>query len=112
MQGFAVPAVVMLGVALSFPAAGRAQDGDAAKGKQIFARCQVCHSLEADTNKLGPSLHGIIGRPAASVEGFTYSDAMKESGLTWDDATLGESLASPQNGRAHGRTPVTNAHLV
>ena len=44
---------------------------------------------------IGPSLHGIVGKPAASVAGFTYSNALKASGLTWDAATLDAWLASP-----------------
>lgn len=70
--------------------------GDAAKGKKIFARCGPCHSLEANVNKVGPSLHGIIGRASASIADFKYSDAMKASNLTWDAATLDKYLANPK----------------
>ncbi len=84
--------------ALALPMAAHAQDaaGDAAKGKQIFARCQACHSVEAGTNKLGPSLHGVVGRASGTLEGFNYSDAMKNAHLTWDDATLDKYLAGPK----------------
>ena len=71
-------------------------DGDAAKGKKIFAKCMACHTLEAGKNKVGPSLHGIVGRKSGSIEGFSYSDAMKNSGLTWDEATLDKYLTSPK----------------
>lgn len=95
MRGFALVAAV---AALALPMAAQAQDaaGDAAKGKQVFAKCQACHSLDAGTNKLGPSLHGVIGRTSGGVDGFRYSDAMKNAHLTWDDATLDKYLANPK----------------
>lgn len=71
-------------------------DGDAAAGKKVFNKCKVCHSLEAGENKIGPSLAGVVGRAAGTVEGFKYSDAMKEAGLTWDEETLDKYLADPK----------------
>ncbi len=70
--------------------------GDAAKGKKVFNKCKACHSLKAGKNKIGPSLNGIIGRAAATVEGYKYSKAMKASGLTWDDETLQKYLTKPK----------------
>jgi len=95
MRGFALVAAV---AALALPMAAQAQDaaGDAAKGKQVFAKCQACHSVEAGTNKLGPSLHGVVGRVSGTLEGFKYSDAMKAANLTWDEATLDKYLANPK----------------
>jgi cytochrome c len=71
-------------------------DGDPEKGKKVFAKCMACHTLEAGKNKVGPSLHGIIGRKSGSVEGFTYSDAMKNAGVTWDEAELDKYLTAPK----------------
>jgi cytochrome c len=71
-------------------------DGDADAGKKVFNKCRACHTLEEGKNKVGPSLHGVIGRPAASIDGFKYSSAMKDSGLTWDEATLAEFLKKPK----------------
>jgi cytochrome c len=71
-------------------------DGDAAAGKKVFNKCKICHSLAAGDNKVGPTLHGVIGRAAATVEGFSYSDAMSGSGITWDEATLDQYLADPK----------------
>jgi cytochrome c len=96
MRAFAPPAVVLLCLSTLSATPAWAEDGDPAKGRQVFARCQACHTVEAGANKLGPSLHGVVGRPAASVEGFAYSDAMKESGLIWDDATLDQYLTNPR----------------
>jgi cytochrome c len=69
--------------------------GDAAKGKIVFAQCKSCHSLEAGKNMIGPSLHALIGRKAASEAGFAYSAGMTKSGLTWDEETLFHYLVSP-----------------
>lgn len=70
--------------------------GDPVKGKKVFARCAACHSVDANVNKIGPSLHGIIGRHSGAVADFKYSDAMKNSGLTWDADTLDKYLAKPK----------------
>lgn len=95
MQGIAA-LLVAATAALALPMTAQAQDADAAKGKQIFTRCQACHSIEAGTNKVGPSLHGLVGRPSGSIEGFNYSDAMKNAHLTWDEATLDKYLSGPR----------------
>jgi cytochrome c len=70
--------------------------GDPALGKKVFAKCQACHSLEAGKNKVGPTLHGVMGRAAASDAEFNYSDAMKNAHLTWDPETLDKYLAKPK----------------
>lgn len=72
-------------------------EGDAAAGEKVFRKCKACHTLEAGKNKVGPSLHGLFGRKAGSVEGFKYSDAMKESGITWDAETLNQYLTKPKD---------------
>ena len=72
-------------------------EGDPAKGEKVFRKCKACHALEAGKNKVGPSLAGIFGRTAGSVEGFKYSDAMKESGVVWDDATIDEYMVKPKD---------------
>ena len=70
--------------------------GDPAQGKKVFAKCQACHSLEAGKNKVGPTLHGVMGRASASEAEFNYSDAMKNAHLTWDPDTLDKYLANPK----------------
>lgn len=64
--------------------------GDAKKGANLFkTRCAQCHSVvEADGNKIGPNLHGLFGRKTGQVEGFSYTDANKQKGITWKEDTL------------------------
>jgi len=71
-------------------------DGDATKGKAIFARCAICHNVEKDGgNGVGPNLFGIAGRKSATAEGFNYSGAMKAANLTWTDENLAKYIAGP-----------------
>lgn len=70
-----------------------APQGDAAHGKELYAQCAGCHQLQE--NSTGPMHCGLIGRPAGSVPGFEYSDAMKTSGIVWDAQKLDEFLVSP-----------------
>lgn len=86
--------VVLMAVLSLSPKPGEA--ADAAAGQTIFNRCKICHSLDAGKNIVGPSLHGIFGRKAGSVDGFTYSAAMKDSGIVWDDETLEKYLRDPK----------------
>src|SRR3546814_5263057 len=83
-----------------------AQDGDAAAGEKVFNKCKACHTVDAGKNKVGPSLHDIIGRAPASVEGFKYSKAMEEfaNGHVWDEATLSGYLESPRGVRSEEHT--------
>ena len=76
---------------------GLAQDGDPAAGEKVFRQCQACHVIDAEQNRVGPNLVGIIGRPAGAVEGFKYSDAMANSGIVWDETTIAEYLANPRS---------------
>src|SRR5262249_42123537 len=73
-----------------------ATSGDAEQGRQVYRKCQACHSLEAGKNALGPSLAGIIGKKAASVPNYAYSEALRSSGLTWDMSTLDRYLLDPE----------------
>ena len=69
---------------------------DPVNGKASFARCGICHRVgEGAKNVVGPELNGVVGRPAGSVPGYAYSQAMKASGKTWDGASLRAFLASP-----------------
>ena len=70
--------------------------GDAVAGRQVFKKCEVCHSLEAGKNLVGPSLAGVTGRKAGSEPDYDYSPAMKQSNLVWSPATLDSYLTDPQ----------------
>jgi cytochrome c len=65
-------------------------------GKELFqARCGGCHSLDAD--KVGPRLRGVLGSPSGTIRSFKYSDALKNSHITWDEVALDKWLADPES---------------
>ena len=69
--------------------------GDAASGRQLYAaRCSACHSLEY--NGVGPTHQGLIGRRAGTAAGYSYSTALKQSQVTWNEDTLTRWLADPE----------------
>jgi cytochrome c len=70
--------------------------GDTVAGEKVFRQCAACHVVQAGVNRTGPSLHGIIGRKAGSVEGFRYSDANKNSGKTWTQQAMFDYLENPR----------------
>lgn len=77
--------------------AGAARAQDAAAGEHVFIKCKACHQIgEGAKNMVGPSLNGVVGRAAGTFPGYSYSDANKNSGLTWDEATLKEYLKNPR----------------
>ena len=80
---------------------GKAMTGDPDHGATLFKNCQVCHSIKPGENKIGPSLHGVVGRPAGSIAGYTYSSANKNSGITWTPQELFVYLKNPQ-AKVHG----------
>lgn len=76
-----------------------ASEGDPAAGRSVFNKCKACHILDSPKNRVGPSLHGIFGRTAASFDGFKYSKDFKaagDTGLVWDAETLAKFLADPK----------------
>ena len=75
---------------------GAKMSGDPEAGKTKFNQCATCHSLEAGKNKVGPTLYGIIGRVAGTVEGYNYSKANKESGITWTEQEMFVYLKNPK----------------
>ena len=88
-------------IALAGPAAGAALEAAAAApagtdikaGEQVYGRCLACHALAYD--RTGPRHCGLFGRRAGSVPGFSYSEAMKRSGIVWDSKTLDRFLSNP-----------------
>lgn len=80
-------------VACAMPALAQ----DIAAGEKSFRKCLPCHSIgEGAKNKLGPVLNGLEGRKAGTAEGYNYSEANKNSGLTWDEATFKEYITDPR----------------
>jgi cytochrome c len=72
--------------------------GNPAAGKLLFQRCASCHAVGPyASGGYGPQLNGIIGRRAASTKDYKYSEAMKKSGLTWDEKTLTAYLRAPHD---------------
>lgn len=92
---------VLAFAALVTSVSGALADGDAVIGEQKFSeRCAMCHSIGGQAAKNGPDLSNVIGRPAASLEGFKYSDAMleaAEAGVVWDLETLAKFIAKPRS---------------
>ena len=94
ISSIAVAAVAIMS-AVSAPAYA-----DVAKGEKIFKKCKACHTVESGgANGMGPNLFGIVGRAAATADGFKYSDAMSEAaagGLVWDEENLDGFLKKPK----------------
>jgi cytochrome c2 len=83
----------VLGLAVTGPVLAAS---DTEKGMQVFnSQCRACHSLEADKNGVGPTLHGVFGRKAGSLPSYNYSAAMKKSEVTWNDDTVKQFLSDP-----------------
>jgi len=90
----ALLAALILASACVFHGQARAA-GEAAAGKTVFAnQCSSCHTVEVGKNGFGPSLAAVIGRKAGTLPGFTYSPAMAQAGLVWNDKNLDEFLAA------------------
>lgn len=95
-------ALLGIGMALA-PAPSRAQQaaGDPAAGQRVFNQCRACHTIDNNKrNGVGPNLHGIVGRPAASIEGFRYSQPMKDkgaAGFVWTEENLRAYIKQPKD---------------
>ena len=86
--------VLILFVSLA-PVAAHA--ADAAAGEAQFNKCKICHSINAGGPAIvGPNLHGVFGRKAGTLDNFAYSEAMKESGIVWDDETMAKYVRNPK----------------
>lgn len=86
-----------LGVSLAVAGQTAAIAQDAAAGEKVFAPCKACHQVgETAKNAVGPVLNGIIGRKAGTYAGYSYSDANKNSGFTWDEDTFTSYIKDPR----------------
>ncbi|MGI9413162.1 MAG: c-type cytochrome [Hyphomicrobiales bacterium] len=92
---YALATAMALGLSVGAAAAA----GDAEKGKKDFRKCKACHALKEGKNKVGPSLHNIVGRKAGTVEGYKYSPSYLEAGekgLVWTPEQLIAYLENPK----------------
>ncbi|MBV9076883.1 MAG: cytochrome c family protein [Methylobacteriaceae bacterium] len=90
---FAVTALAALAPGLAFAQAA----GDPAAGEKVYTACRTCHQIGPTAkNAIGPIHNGLFGRKAGSVPGYQYSEANKNSGLTWDEATFREYIKDPK----------------
>lgn len=88
---------ILAGAALLAVASQPARAQDAAAGEKVYAQCRACHQVgETAKNLVGPALNGVIGQKAGTHEGYSYSAAMKDSGLTWNEATFAEYIQNPR----------------
>ena len=88
---------ILAGAAIALTAmfaANAASAADAAHGKQVFATCAACHNDQP--NAIGPTLKGVYGRKAGSLDNFRYSNAMLRAGFNWDEANLRDYIKDPQ----------------
>ncbi len=100
-------AVIVVGLAATAGTAAAQSgtpSGEASRGQRVFnTQCRACHTLEKDgAGTAGPNLHGVFGRKAGTGGGYESSDAMKKSGIVWDDATMAEYNRDPK-----GKVPGT-----
>lgn len=77
------------------PAAAQMPAGNAAAGEKVFAQCKTCHVTDKGVNRVGPSLHGVVGRKSGTAAGFKYSAANLKSGVTWTAPVLFQYLEAP-----------------
>jgi cytochrome c len=96
------------GVALAVSTAALAADVE--HGKLLFQACAACHTDRPDA--IGPSLNGIVGRRAAALEDFRYSNPMKRANLVWDDSNLHAYIADPQAKVPGNRMPFGGLHDI
>jgi cytochrome c len=88
---------LIVGTALASALATTAVAQDVTAGDKTFNVCRACHEIgDGAKNEVGPVLNGVVGRKSGSYPGYNYSDANKNSGLSWDEATLQEYLKNPR----------------
>jgi cytochrome c len=91
-------APTLLAATLLLALAGPVEAQDRERGKSQFGQCRACHTLDKGQNRVGPTLFGVFGRAAGTVEKFAYSEDMKlagQKGLKWDEASMFDYLADP-----------------
>ena len=88
---------IILGAAMLAAAVQPGHAQDSAAGEKVFEQCRACHQVgETAKNGVGPQLNGLFGRHSGAVEGYSYSAANKNSGITWDEAVFAEYIKDPR----------------
>jgi cytochrome c len=88
---------LLLGILALTVSTGMAAAQDVAAGEQSFKKCLPCHAVGDDArNKIGPVLNGLEGRKSGTIEGYSYTDANKNSGIVWNEATFKDYIADPR----------------
>lgn len=88
---------LLMATAVVACSAGAALAQDVAAGETSFKKCAPCHSIgDGAKNKVGPELNGIDGRKSGTAAGYSYSDANKNSGITWNEAQFSEYIKDPR----------------
>lgn len=89
--------IFVLVVGAGFLSTVSASAQDVAAGEKVFVQCKACHQIgEGAKNAVGPVLNGLFGRKSGTIEGYSYSPANKNSGITWDEATFREYIKDPR----------------
>ena len=89
--------MLVLAMTVLAASAGAAGAQDVAAGEQSFRKCAPCHAVGEDAkNKIGPVLNGLEGRKSGTVEGYSYSDTNKNSGITWSEDTFKDYIKDPR----------------
>jgi cytochrome c len=87
--------ILVIGAGILSPISAYAQDVSA--GEKVFVQCRACHQIGASAkNAVGPILNGLFGRKSGTIEGYSYSSANKNSGITWDEATFRQYIKDPK----------------
>lgn len=95
MKNIALRSLVL--IAMSTATASVALAQDVAAGKTSFAKCLACHAIgEGAKNKVGPELNGLDGRKSGTAEGYSYTEANKNSGITWNEAQFKDYIKDPK----------------
>ncbi len=90
-------AVAAIAIAAAGATAQAQSAGDPERGEKAFKKCAICHSVKAGEKKTtGPNLHKLFGRKAASTDDYKFSDAMKKSGVVWDEKAVDAYLLDPK----------------
>jgi cytochrome c len=88
---------LILGAIIASVNAAPASAQDVEAGRMVFNKCRPCHQIgEGAKNLVGPELNGLIGRKTGTIEGYQYSEANKNSGIAWDEATFKDYIKNPK----------------